>query len=104
MDHGTRESAEEFNAKWNGSDLEDATMIELIKFQAATQQPTCQIKLVQDKWIGAREVWCGTHGFPLLQKIATTVFTQRFGAQARPLAIAQPPQRGKCREAGVHLL
>ncbi|KAE8903764.1 hypothetical protein PF005_g339 [Phytophthora fragariae] len=79
MDPETRDGVEEFIAKWNGPDNEDTTMIELMKFQAAT---TRQIILVRDQHIGVQEFWHGVSGFPLLRKIATTVFASACSSAA----------------------
>ncbi|KAG6951911.1 hypothetical protein JG688_00013521 [Phytophthora aleatoria] len=74
MDQEMRDGAMDFTTKWSGPDTDDATMIELLTFQAATQHPTRQAKLVQDKRIGVYQFWCGVHGYALLPKIATTAF------------------------------
>lgn len=82
MDQETRDRVVEFIAKCNGPDNEDATMIELLKFQAAVQHQIRQIKLVLNKRVSVNNFWGGVHGFPLLQKIATTIFASACSSAA----------------------
>ncbi|RAW29573.1 hypothetical protein PC110_g14067 [Phytophthora cactorum] len=82
MDNDTREAVVDFIARWNGPGTEDATMIELMKFQAAVQQEARPIKLVLDKRIGVREFWSGVHGYPLLQSVANVVFASACSSAA----------------------
>ncbi|KAE9319050.1 hypothetical protein PF008_g18364 [Phytophthora fragariae] len=74
MNQEMRESVVEFIAKWNGPGNEDVTMAGLLKFQAAVLHQNRQIKLVVDNRVRVNEFWGGVHGFPLLQKTASTVF------------------------------
>ncbi|KAG3000897.1 hypothetical protein PC121_g2034 [Phytophthora cactorum] len=82
MDNDTREAVVDFIARWNGPGTEDATMIELMTFQAAVQQEARPIKLVLDKRIGVREFWSGVHGYPLLQSVANVVFASACSSAA----------------------
>ncbi|KAG3114605.1 hypothetical protein PI124_g6675 [Phytophthora idaei] len=113
MDLETRDGVVDFIANCSGAGTKNATGIELLKFQAATHQPTRQIKLVQDKRIGVYEFLYDVHGYPLPHKIATTVFASTCSSAAaenyflaHKFVHAQLRNRlkeSKPREAGLHL-